>query len=79
MDKLKALLRQPEFHGLLLFVSFLLFTYPLLIVLNDGNTALVLLSFFFPWAMIILVLFLASRSYISEESEDRENGGVTDV
>ena len=75
MDRLKALLRQPEFHVLLLFISFLLFVYPLLIVLNNGGTAIVLLSFFFPWAIIILMLFLVSRSYAIEENEDPKNGG----
>ncbi|MCB0208563.1 MAG: hypothetical protein KDJ52_04520 [Anaerolineae bacterium] len=79
MDKLKALFRQSEFHGLLLFISILLFVYPLLIVLNNGGTTVVLLSFFFPWAIIILLLFAISRSYITEENEDQENGGISDV
>lgn len=79
MDKLKVLLRQPEFHGLLLFISLLLFTYPLLIALNRGGTAIILLSFFFPWAVIIVMLFLASRSYVTEENEDPQNGGISDV
>ncbi|MCB0190325.1 MAG: hypothetical protein KDJ65_00120 [Anaerolineae bacterium] len=79
MDKLKALFRHPEFHGLFLFISVLLFVYPLLIVLNHGGTAIVLLSFFFPWALIILMLFAVSRSYTPEENEDVQNGRTDDV
>lgn len=82
MKKLKFLLRQPEFHGLLFVLSLILFSYPLLVMSNASHPKTIYLSLFLPWGIIILLLFLTSRSYPTlqqEKGPDHQDGDVTDV
>ncbi len=82
MKRLKTLFRQPEFQALLFCLGLILFTYPLVAMSGEKPPEVVLLSLFLPWAAIIYILFLASRDQTemaSDESENRENGGLTDV
>ncbi len=77
MERLKILLNQFEFHLLLFLAGLVLFTQPLLIMASNGSPDSVLLSLFLPWAAIIVLLFLASRSYRSRaaEHEESQDGG----
>jgi hypothetical protein len=52
-----------EFHALLFFAALFLFSRPVLLLLDDERPAGVILSFFVPWALVVLVLFAASRTY----------------
>ncbi len=82
MKRLKILFRQPEFQALLFCLCLILFSYPLVAMSSKKPPRTVLLSLFLPWAAIIYFLFLASRDQpeaASDESENRENGGLTDV
>ena len=82
MEKLKSMARQPEFHVCLFILGLLLFSYPLSLMSAMAEPGRVLLSLFMPWAGIILILLLISRSYEkirSGESEDRQEGGGNNV
>jgi len=82
MKRLKILFRQIEFQALLFCLCLLLFNYPLVLMSGKRPLATVLFALFIPWAVIIYFLFLASRDWpetASDESENRENGGLTDV
>jgi hypothetical protein len=62
MEKLKELLRQPAFHTLLFCFSFVALIWPLLSVLHLQPPGAVLGYLFLFWAMLIVFLFLISRS-----------------
>ncbi len=82
MKRIKVLLRQPEFHALLFILGLILFSYPLLIMTNESHPASVYLSLFLPWGLMILLLFLTTRSYIpshSERNNDDDNGEMNDA
>lgn len=82
MDKIKSTLRQPEFHIFLFCFGLLLFSYPLFLMSNKAGAAEVLLFLFLPWATVILIMFLMSRSYAmpsADENEDQEEGEGIDV
>lgn len=81
MKRLKILLKQPAFHAFLFGLCLILFSYPLLVMSNMGLPGRVYLSLFLPWAAIIMLLFLTTRSYtVSHSDQDGdqvEDGDVT--
>jgi hypothetical protein len=82
MRKLMNLLGRAEFHIFLFCLSLILFSYPLLIMSNTEQPDRVYLSLFVPWGVIIVFLFVVTRSYIvsgPEEGAAREKGEVDDV
>jgi len=62
MKKLISLLGSKEFHLLFIYACFVFFTYPLFI-LSPHNPGKIFISFFMPWGMVIIILFLMSRHY----------------
>ncbi len=62
-EKLRNVLKTVECHILLFFISLIVFIYPIIMMSGVDNPITILLSFFLPWAIVIFVLFLASRSY----------------
>ncbi len=40
-----------------------------MLMLDDERPLTVVLSFFVPWALVVLVLFVASRSYRAEKRD----------
>lgn len=84
MKRLKGALRQPEFHAVLFSLGALLFSYPLLLMANTEPPRVIYLALFLPWAIIIAVLFLITRSYSVPHSEqaqnqDQDDGDITHV
>jgi O-antigen/teichoic acid export membrane protein len=77
MRRLRALLRQSEFHIFLFCLSLILFARPLLVMFNGRGPESVFISLYVPWAVIIFFLFLAARSSASapaDQSRDGETG-----
>ena len=81
MDKLKALMRQPEIYILLFCLAFFLFVRPLLVMAGIKSASAVLLSLFLPWIIVIVVLWFMDSRWVAPppESPDREDGEMTDV
>lgn len=82
VKRIKVLLNQPEFHAILFVLGLILFSYPLLIMSKEGHPTSVYLSLFLPWGVMILLLFLTTRSYGVAESDlnqDDEDGGRSDA
>ena len=61
MERLKALLKQTEFHLLLFFVSLFLFGWPLATSADLKQLELTFFYIFVAWTIVILLLFLVSR------------------
>lgn len=73
MERLRGLMRQTEFHVLLFFVCFFLFGWPLATIADLERLEMVFVYLFVTWAIVIVLLFLVSRSQDGEdESGDRE-------
>lgn len=80
MKRLKMILRQPEFHGVLFVLGLILFSYPLLVMSTQGHPRLVYMSLFLPWGIIILLLFLTTKSYdVSRLDNKSDDGDITDA
>ena len=80
MKRIIAVLRQPEFHGVLFVLCLILFSYPLLVMSNEGHPRIVYLSLFLPWGIIILLLFFTTKSYtVSGSDNNGDDGEVTDA
>lgn len=80
--KLMGVFRQPEFHAILFSLGLLLFTYPLLLMTNAEPPGVIYLALFLPWAIIIMLLFVMTRSYpVSrlDQEQDQEDGDITHV
>ncbi len=62
MERLRALLRQTEFHVLLFFVCLFLFGWPLATSADLEQLELMFVYIFVAWTIVVLLLFLVSRS-----------------
>jgi hypothetical protein len=73
MERLRSLLRQREFHVLLFFLSAILVSWPF-VTFSDVERLKVMFKYLFlTWGVIILLLFLVSRSLVdSSDSEETE-------
>lgn len=75
MKRLNYLLRQPEFHLLVCFASFILFNGPAIGLLDQWCLGTVFLCLFLLWAMVIFVMFLIGRSLARDRSaQDNQRG-----
>ena len=82
MKRLKALMKQTEFHIILFCLALILFIEPLLTMPQKDSAGAIVLSLFLPWGLTILLLFLTSRSYtepLAQDREDQRDGEVSDV
>lgn len=80
MEKLNHVLRQPEFHALLFIVCLIIFSYPLALMTNMAAAAVIYLALFLPWFIIILLLFIITRSYTaSRPDRDQKDEDVSHV
>jgi hypothetical protein len=61
MRKLSRVLRRLEFHLLLFVVALLGFCKPVLLAWPGEQPARVMAAFFVPWALVVALLFCASR------------------
>lgn len=62
MERLKSLLRQPEFRILLFFVSLVLFSWPVVNFSDLKRLDIMFVYLFLAWGAVILVLYLVGRS-----------------
>jgi hypothetical protein len=75
MERLKALFRQTEFHVLLFCGSLLLLTWPLVSSSDVDRIQTMFVYLFLAWGVIVLLLFLVSRSLdTGNESDGTESG-----
>jgi hypothetical protein len=63
MRRFTSILSRPEFHVLTFFTTLIVFARPVMLMLEDERAAVVVLSFFLPWAAVVGILYAASRSY----------------
>jgi len=63
MEKVKNLFKKSGFSIFLFFVTFILFTWPILSIVNKGHPKLLFIYLFSAWSIIITLLFFMSRSY----------------
>lgn len=75
MERLKALLRQTEFHLLLFVLCMVLFGWPV-VTFSDMHRLEVMFAYLFAaWALVIFVLFLVSRSLESADESKKSDDG----
>jgi hypothetical protein len=72
MRKLATVMRRPAFLVLLAVLSAIVFCKPVLLATENEHPGRVLLEFFIPWALVVLVLFLVGWSQRRAEPEDTE-------
>lgn len=70
MKQLKLIFNQKEMSGVITVFSILLFVYPLFSVSSD-NSAAIFYALFCAWLVIILLMFLISKTFSSDHSSDR--------
>jgi hypothetical protein len=73
MRKLSTVLRQQAFHALLLFGALVVFSKPAMLTFPGESPLEVLLEFFLPWAVIIVVLFMVGLG-LNREGNDEGAG-----
>ncbi len=62
MERLKALLRQTEFHLLLFVLCMVLFGWPVVTFPDIRRLEVMFVYLFVAWTIVIFLLFLVSRS-----------------
>jgi len=75
MERLKALFRQSEFHALLFCGSLLLLTWPVVSFSDVDRLQTMFAYLFLAWGVIVLLLFLVSRSLDTRNGSDGAEGG----
>jgi hypothetical protein len=75
MERLKALLRQTEFHLLLFVLCMVLFGWPVVTFSDMRRLEVMFVYLFVVWALVIVVLFLVSRSLESADDSDKSPNG----
>ena len=70
MKRLKSLLKQTEFHILILCLSLILFSWPFLASSIMLLPERLFTYFFLVWGLIIFVLFLMSRNHLSPPADE---------
>jgi len=75
VKRLHALLRQPEFHLLLCFASFILFNGPVIGLFDQCCLGTAFFWLFLLWAMVISVMFWIGRSLArNSAASDNQRG-----
>jgi hypothetical protein len=75
MERLKALFRQSEFHALLFCGSLLLLTWPVVSFSDVNRIQTMFVYLFLAWGVIVLLLFLVSRSLGTGNGSDGGESG----
>jgi len=75
MERLKTLFRQTEFHGLLFFCSLLLLSWPVVSFSDVNRLKTMFVYLFLVWGVIVLLLFLVSRSLFTGNGPEDTEGG----
>jgi hypothetical protein len=70
MRKLSGLLRRHAFHVLLFFVALVAFCKPVLLAAEHERPGRVMLEFFVPWGLVVLVLLLVGLAHATGEGDD---------
>ena len=73
MERLKALLRQTEFHLLLSFVCLIVFGWPVVTFADMRRLEVMFVYLFVVWAIVIFVLFLVSRSLETDDESEKSD------
>jgi hypothetical protein len=63
MEKVKNFFKKSEFSIFLFFAAFILFSWPILSIVNKGHPKILFIFLFSAWGVIITLLFFMSRSY----------------
>jgi hypothetical protein len=63
MEKVRNLFKKSGFGIFLFFISFILFSWPILSIVNNGHSRFLFIYLFSAWGIIITLLFFMSRSY----------------
>jgi hypothetical protein len=69
MRRLPAVVQRLEFHVLWFFVSLILFSAPVVLLAARPPPTQLMLAFFVPWLVSLVVLFVASRGYQTSSGE----------
>lgn len=72
MKKIQHLITQVEFHMLLAVLSVLVVSWPVLSTPEHQQPENMFVYLFLPWAILILLLLLISRSYARDVSQEHE-------
>jgi hypothetical protein len=71
MDRLRALMRQTEFHVLLFSICLFLFGWPLATIADLDRLEGMFVYLFVTWAIVIVLLFFVGRSQISTDGPEK--------
>jgi Na+-driven multidrug efflux pump len=74
MEKVGNLSKKLGFSVLVFFICLFLFSWPILSITNKGHPEIIFLYLFLVWLIIIILIFIMSRSYRNLSS----NEGRTD-
>lgn len=76
MDKLKKMLRQTEFHVFLVCLFSILFSWPFIAIPEKKGPVGMFIYLLLVWGIIIVFLFLISRSLREKTAgDDKTSGG----
>lgn len=69
MKRFKALFRKPELHAFIACLILLIFSWPILTILESTQNGIVFFYLFASWGLVIALLFLIAISHRKLESE----------
>jgi hypothetical protein len=72
MGNFRDVLRQFEFHVLILLFGLIGFSWPFMSAVEKKHPVIILIYLFFIWTILVFLLFLISRSIGATEEEDEE-------
>jgi hypothetical protein len=68
MQKFKRLFRKPEFHAFIACLVLLIFSWPMMTILEPMRNGVVFYYFFVAWGLVIVLLMLIAISHRQLES-----------
>jgi uncharacterized membrane protein len=69
MQRFKTLFRKPEFQAFIACLVFLIFSWPILTILESTRNGFVFFYLFVAWGIVIVILLLIAISHRKSESE----------
>ncbi len=72
MEKFRKLLRQPECQLLTLLLGFIWLSWPFISVFEQRRPQIMVIHLFLIWTILIVLLFLISRSIMSGRTDSSE-------